>query len=240
MQLSQPQANRPGFAAIDASVDARAGFLVKTYLHLVMAIFAFTFLEIGIFRTGSDVVFMNALNTYLPGRLGQIVVLGLFMASGFVANRWARSSTSPAMAYAGLGLAVVAWSIMFIPMLSAAVHYTDPGLLPSAALTTLVLFGGLTGIVFLTRKDFSFLRGILGVATLGALGTIVASLVFDLSLGTLFSGAMVVLAGGYVLYDTSNVLHHYRTDQHVPAALALFGSIALMFWYVLRIFMSRD
>ena len=53
--------------------------------------------------------------------------------------------------------------------------------------------------------------------------------------------AVVVLISGFILYDTSNVLHHYRTDQHVAAALALFSSIAILFWYVLQIIMqSRD
>ena len=57
------------------------------------------------------------------------------------------------------------------------------------------------------------------------------------------SAAMVLLAAGFVLYDTSNVLHHYRTTQHVAAALALFASVALLFWYILQIvlaFSSRD
>ena len=49
---------------------------------------------------------------------------------------------------------------------------------------------------------------------------------------------MVVFACGYILYYTSNILHHYRTDQYVAAALALFASVALLFWYVLQIFMS--
>src|SRR5690606_4432764 len=111
--------------------------------------------------------------------------------------------------------------------------------IPTAALVTLVLFGGLTGIVFLTRKDFSFMRGILGVLALAALGVIVCSWIFGFSLGVFFAGAMVALAGGYILYNTSNVLHHYRTDQHVSAALTLFADVALMFWWVLRIFMSR-
>jgi FtsH-binding integral membrane protein len=50
--------------------------------------------------------------------------------------------------------------------------------------------------------------------------------------------AMVVLACGYIMYDTSNVIHHYRTNQHVAAALALFASVALLFWYVLQLLMS--
>lgn len=140
----------------------------------------------------------------------------------------------------GLGLYVVAEAFLFVPMLWIAVNYSSPAALPSAAVTTLVVFGGLTGVVFLTRKDFSFLKGILGVAALGAMALIVCSLLFGFNLGTLFSVAMVVLASGYTLYYTSNVLHHYRTDQHVAASLALFSAVALMFWYILRIFMSRD
>jgi len=94
--------------------------------------------------------------------------------------------------------------------------------------------------VFLTRKDFSWMRGVLGVACLGALATIVCSMLFGFTLGVWFSGAMIIVAGGYILYYTSNVMLHYRTDQHVAAALALFSSVALLFWYVLRIFLSMN
>jgi FtsH-binding integral membrane protein len=40
------------------------------------------------------------------------------------------------------------------------------------------------------------------------------------------------------MYDTSNVLHHYRTDQYVAASLALFASVAMLFFYVLRLVMA--
>lgn len=227
------------YSAASASVDARAAFIMKTYAHLVGAIFAFTLLEVAIFATNLDQVFMSALTRALPGQMGWLVVLGLFMVGGWVANRWAMNATSSLMAYAGLGLYVLLEVVIFIPLLYIAVHYADASVLPSAAVTTLVVFGGLTGIVFLTRKDFSFLKGILGVAGLGAIAVIIAAAIFGFHLGVLFSGAMVVLAGGYTLYYTSNVLHHYRTDQHVAASLALFSAIALMFWYILRIFMDR-
>jgi hypothetical protein len=59
-------------------------------------------------------------------------------------------------------------------------------------------------------------------------------------LGTWFSVAMIGLAGGAILYDTSNVLHHYPEDRYVSASLALFASVALLFWYVLRLFMMSD
>jgi FtsH-binding integral membrane protein len=47
-------------------------------------------------------------------------------------------------------------------------------------------------------------------------------------------------AGAAILYDTSNVLLRFPEDRYVAAALELFASVALMFWYVLRLFMSRD
>ncbi|UJR81240.1 Bax inhibitor-1 family protein [Sandaracinus amylolyticus] len=224
-----------GFTAAQASVEDRAGFIFRTYVHLVGAIFAFVFLEAALFMTGiAQMVSETILGT---GRLGWLVVLGGFIAVSWIADKWARSDAGQAMQYAGLGLYVVAEAVIFMPLLYLAT-LIDPSAIPTAGLVTLVLFGGLTGIVFLTRHDFSFLRGILGVAALGAFGVIICSALFGFSLGVLFSGAMVVLAGGYILYYTSSVLHHYRVDQHVAAALALFSSVALLFWYVLRIFLA--
>lgn len=224
-----------GFSAAEASVEDRAGFIMRTYLHLVVAVFAFVFLEAALFATGiAQVVSETVFGT---GRLGWLVVLGGFIAVSWIADRWARSDAGQAMQYAGLGLYVVAEAVIFMPLLYIA-SIVDPAAVPTAGLVTLVLFGGLTGIVFLTRHDFSFLKGILGVAALGAFGVILCSMAFGFTLGVLFSGAMVVLAGGYILYYTSNVLHHYRVDQHVAAALALFSSLALLFWYVLRIFLA--
>ncbi|HTI99948.1 MAG TPA: Bax inhibitor-1 family protein, partial [Dongiaceae bacterium] len=106
------------------------------------------------------------------------------------------------------------------------------------ATVTFIGFTGLTLIVFLTRKDFSFLRGLLFWGGIVALTAIVGGVLFGFQLGTFFSVAMVALAGAAILYDTSNVLHHYPADRHVAAALELFASVALMFWYVLRLFLS--
>lgn len=51
---------------------------------------------------------------------------------------------------------------------------------------------------------------------------------------------MVAFVAGCIRYNTSNIIHHYETEQYVAASLGLFASVALRFWYVLRIFMSRD
>lgn len=221
--------------ASNASADERGAFLVRTYLHLVVAIFAFVFLEGALFTSGVADVWVQLILQF--GRLGWLVVLLAFMGVGYLADSWARSNTSPVMQYAGLGLYVVAEAVICIPLLWLAAQY-DASIIPAAGLVTLVLFGGLTGVVFVTRKDFSFMKGFLGIAGLAALGTIVAAMIFNFALGVWFSGLMVLFAGGYILYYTSNVLHHYRTDQHVAAALALFSALALMFWYVLRMFLA--
>ena len=60
------------------------------------------------------------------------------------------------------------------------------------------------------------------------------------NIGTWFSVVMIAFAGAAILYDTSKIMHHYPEDRYVGAALELFASVALMFWYVLRLFMSRD
>ena len=73
-----------------------------------------------------------------------------------------------------------------------------------------------------------------------AMAAIVGSLLFGFNLGTWFSIAMIGFAGAAVLYDTSNIMHHYPQDKYVAASMALFASIAMMFWYILRLIMSRD
>jgi FtsH-binding integral membrane protein len=101
----------------------------------------------------------------------------------------------------------------------------------------MAIFSALTLSVFITKKDFSYLRSALMMAGGAALMLIVLSLVFGFNLGIVFSVGMVLLAAGYILYQTSQVLAHYDPRQHVAASLALFASVALMFWYVIRIFM---
>ena len=141
--------------------------------------------------------------------------------------------------YAALGAFIVAEALIFVPMLYIANFYA-PGAIESAATITLIGFAGLTAVAFLSRKDFSFLGGMLKWAMVVALVAIVGGILFGFELGTWFSVAMVGLAGAAILYDTSNIIHHFPEDRYVGAALQLFASVALMFWYVLRIFLSRD
>ena len=130
--------------------------------------------------------------------------------------------------------------IIFVPLLYIA-NTNFPGVIQSAAFVTMAGFAGLTAVAFVTRKDFSFLRSMLMFGGALALVAIVSAVLFGFELGTWFSVAMVGLAGASILYDTSNILREYPEDRYVGAALQLFACVAMMFWYVLRIFMSsRD
>jgi len=150
----------------------------------------------------------------------------------------ANSRSLPAQ-YAALAGYVAAEAIIFVPLLYVAERFA-PSTIRSAAAVSLLGFGGLTAIVFVTRKDFSFLRGVLMWAGIAALLLIVASVIFGFELGTFFSVAMIAFAGAAILYDTSNVLRNFPEDRYVAASLQLFASVALLFWYVLRLFMSAQ
>ncbi|HZT81686.1 MAG TPA: Bax inhibitor-1 family protein [Gemmataceae bacterium] len=226
--------------AAHAAAAERAAFIRRTYAHLAGAVLAFAAIEAVLINFFPDVAEASAELVMGGGRLMWLAVLGAFLAVSWVANYWAMSRTSVATQYAGLGLYVLAEAAIFLPLLWIA-DVKFPGSIKTAAVLTGCVFGGLTVTVFLTRSDFSFLRPFLVVGSFLALGFIVVTcfLPVPLNLGVIFCFAMVALLSGYILYQTSNVLHHYRTDQHVAASLALFSSVATLFWYVLQIVMSR-
>ncbi|MEB3274453.1 MAG: Bax inhibitor-1 family protein [Prochlorothrix sp.] len=224
-------------AVAQARPSDRARFIRRTYTHLAGAVGAFALVEYGLVASGFAEGMLRAIS---GSGFAWLLVLGGFSLLGWMARTFAANS-SVEVQYMGLGLYVVAEAVIFSPMIFLA-SLMGPDVLPTAALLTGMLFAGLTAVVGTTQKDFSFLRGILTVGGFLALGLIVASLIFGFNLGLIFAFFMVVFASGAILYDTSNVMHHYAVDQHVAASLQLFASLALLFWYILRIVMelSRD
>jgi FtsH-binding integral membrane protein len=221
-----------------AAPTERAAFIRQTYLHLGFAILAFIGVEWFLLNHSIGETLIRLM---LGTKYSWLVVLGLFMGVSMLAERLAVSDVSKGVQYAGLGLFVVAEAIVFLPLLyMAAFQSGDPQVILKAGVTTGFVFGGLTFAAFATGKDFSFLRGFLMVGGFIALGIVVVSMIFGFNLGTLFAGAMALFAAVSILYNTSNIIHHYRTDQYVSASLSLFASVALLFWYILRIFMNRD
>lgn len=217
-------------------IDARATFITRTYTHLFGAILGFVLVEMFFFTTGLAEIMARAM-------LGTswLLVLGGFVLVSWLASRAAHQSRSLGTQYLALGGFVVAEAVIFVPLLFIAQGYAQGGVIESAATVTLLGFGALTSIAFWTRKDFSFLGALLRWVGILALVAIVTAVLFGFELGTWFSVAMIGVAGAAILYDTSNVIHRFPEDRYVAAALTLFASVALMFWYVLRLFMgSRD
>jgi FtsH-binding integral membrane protein len=220
-------------AAGELDSQSRGTFVSRTYAHLFGAVSTFILIEMFLFKTGLAETISNALLG-----VSWLLVLGGFVVVSWLARGIAHKATSKAAQYAALAGYVVAESIIFVPLLFIA-NRVAPGAITSAAAVTFLAFASLTAIVFLTAKDFSFLRGILMWGGIVAMVLIVAGVIFGFQMGTFFCVAMVALAGASILYDTSNVLHHYSEDRYVAASLELFASVALMLWYVLRLFMSR-
>lgn len=218
-----------------ARPSERAQFIQKTYLHLAGAVAAFIVVEFLLFQTG----IADALAKFVFGsRFSWLILMGGFTLLGWFSRSLAAKADSVNTQYAGLGIYVVAQALLFAPLLYLAANFSDPNVIPTAAILTLLMFGGLTAIAFTTKKDFTFLGGILKLGGFVALGLILCSVLFGFTLGLVFSVVMVAFASAAILYDTSKVMHHYSTQHHVAASLELFASVALLFWYILRIVMA--
>jgi FtsH-binding integral membrane protein len=211
----------------------RAQFVTRTYAHLLAAIVGFTAIEVVIFQTGLALPMAQAMLG-----VSWLLVLGGFMVAGWLFSGMAARAQTRSGQYVALAGYVLAEAIIFVPLLVIA-ESNAPGAISSAALFTLVGFGALTGIAMNTAKDFTFLGGILRWAAVAALMLIVGGVLFGFELGTFFSFAMVAFAGATILYSTSRILRTYPEDRYVSAALELFASVALMFWYILRLFSRR-
>ncbi len=227
-----------GTPAAFAAENERTTFIRRTYAHLTGAILALIAIEAFLF-TIVPAKTMDALAQRMVGGWGWLIVLGAFMGVSWLARSWANSNTSKAMQYAGLSLYVVAEAVILLPMLYICIRVMgEPNLPMMAAAITAMCFIGLTAFVFMTGVDLAGWGKFLALGGFVAMGMIVAGICFGFSLGLWFSGLMVAMACGYILYDTSNVMHHYHTSQYVAASLALFASVVLLFWYVLQIMMS--
>ncbi|MBK9036741.1 MAG: Bax inhibitor-1/YccA family protein [Myxococcales bacterium] len=256
-----PPAGARGIAGADATqgLSSRVRFIRLVYLHLFAAIVAFTGIEWLLFNnktlgekvTGPLVEF--ALGHEYGGEFFAAprwhwgVVLAVFTGLSFIAHYLAEHTRSKPLHYIGLAIYTIGEALIFVPLLMIVTWVTkdmvasgkgDPNIIRDAAYITLGVFGALTASVFVTKKDFSFLRTALAVGGAAAMGLIVLSLVFGFNLGIVFSIAMVLLAVGQILYETSQIMAHEDPENYVGASLSLFASVALLFWYVIRILLK--
>lgn len=237
---SNPYSVHSAGPASDTGLDLsaqRVGFIRRTYAHLTGAILALIALEAVLF-TVVPAATMEAMVGRMLGGWGWLIVLAVFMGVSQLASMWANSNTSRTMQYVGLGTYVVAQAVILLPMLYICIRIMDAPNLPiMAAAITAACFIGMTAFVFITGVDLTSWGKYLGILGIVAMAAIVLGIFFGFTLGLGFSALMVAFAAAYIMYETSNVIHRYDTNQHVAASLALFASVVLLFWYVLRILM---
>ncbi len=217
----------------EASVEDRSNFIWKCYAHVVGAILVFAALEGYLIQTGI------AANIAVISASNPLLTFGAFVLVGWGGTHLAHRLESIQVQYAVFAVFIFVYAVVFSPLLLMAATYA-PGVIDTAAGITVLACVGLIATVMITRKDFTFLRGMLVWGGMLAMVAIIGSIMFGFHMGTWFSVAMIGFAGAAVLYDTSNIMHHYPQDRYVAASMSLFASIAMMFLYILRLLMSRN
>ncbi len=224
---------------INAPEEDRVAFLVRVYQHLGLALAAFVVFETLLFMTGIAEGMYNFFAR--SGGVAWLLMLGGFAVVNWFTSMAVSKLDNPAAQYGGLFGVAAAEAAIFAPFLFYVfnVNADGGGDVWRAAIVTALGFAALTFVAFITRRDLSFLRPVIMWGGIAAIGLIVAGVIFGFQLGLIFSVAMIGLAGAAILYQTQNIIRQYPSWAYVGAAVALFGSLMTMFWYVLRIF-ARD
>ncbi|MAE77253.1 MAG: hypothetical protein CMJ85_10340 [Planctomycetes bacterium] len=211
--------------AAKASSAERLTFLRKTYSLVLLGIAVFASTAMA----AQEVGVVNDIAKSLFG-MGWLLML-VWIGSAFLVRAVARTPGVGMVLY----LAYAAFlGIMITPLLLDATDSVGP-----AAIMTLSIFGGLTAYVFVTKHDFSFLGGILAIGMFAMIGIAIVGMIFGLQMGAWYSIGGALLFSGYILYDTSNILHRCRIDEPLPAAIELFVDIVMLFWFILSL-LNRD
>lgn len=221
----------------DAAVT-ESRFLTRTYVNLTGAVLLFAALEALIFTFFGAEPILRAVAQ--SGRGLGIVMLALCFLGPMGVNAIISNAKTRFGYYVALVAYVVLYTVLFIPILSIASSFCGTAIIWQAVGLTAALFVALSAAVIMTRANFTFLRAGLAFGGIAALILIVASLLFGFELGAWFSIAMILLACGYILFETSVILHANDLDENsdVVAALTLFGSVMTLFFYILRLLLA--
>ncbi|CAI8882616.1 Bax inhibitor-1 family protein [Chryseobacterium sp. CH21] len=213
----------------------KASFYKKTYLHVALSILAFIGVETILLKTvPAELIAMMFSQRYI-----WLLIIGVFWLASVLASKWSLSQ-SKSTQYLGLGFYILLEAIIFLPLLFIATNMTGgTNVIFQAATLTIAMFAGISAVAFTSKRDFSFLRNIIVIGGFISIGLIVGGMIFGFNLGLWFSVGMVILASATILYQTSKLKDSYGTNQYVGAALQLFASIMLLFWYILSILMNR-
>jgi FtsH-binding integral membrane protein len=208
----------------EASLSERLAFIRKVYaLFFAAILFAVGGVMIGFANPELMIAVVN----------NRLIVL-LLMIGGIFGAQAVRHVKGVNLA------ALFGFTTMTGIIISPLLYYVstvNPGSIFQAGVLTVGIFGGLTAYVFISKKDFSFMRGML---TVGLIIIVVASLlnvffVSSMGLGFAVSVGALLLFSGFVLYDTSNIMRRYPTNEYIAGALDLYLDAFNIFLALIRI-----
>lgn len=172
----------------------------------------------------------------LPGWVSLVaMVLGFVLLFAIVRLRNSGLGLVALFGFAGLeGLALA-------PIINVYLHTPNgTATVADASGLTALAFLALSAYVHISRRDFSGLRGMLFV---GLIVLVVASLVGIFIPSQAYQMAIAAVSAlifsGYILYDTSDIIHGGETN-YIIAAMRLYLDIINLFLSLLRLLSNRD
>jgi modulator of FtsH protease len=167
-----------------------------------------------------------------------VAVLGIIFGASAV--RKVRGLNVLALFGMAFLLGIIFAPSLFVAQLSAGMGGTlSASPIRDAFLLATLMFGGLTGYVAVSKKDFSYLGGALTMGVFVIIGASILNIFVGSSvLGLAIASVGLILFGGYVLYDTSRILRSEERDA-VGGAMQLYLDFLNIFLFLLRILGSR-
>jgi modulator of FtsH protease len=209
--------------AAQSSIEERTGFIRKVYGLFFLGIF---FAIAGIYVSFQVPELMYAIAAH--PFIAMIVMLG-----GVYGAQAVRLQPGVNVA------ALFGFTTLTGVVISPVMYYfaaTNPASLYQAAFLTIGIFGGLTAYVFVSKKDFSFMRGMLMTGLIIVVLSVVLNIfIASSAFGFAVSVTILLLFSGFVLYDTSNIIKRYPTNEYIAGALSLYLDAFNIFLALLRI-----
>lgn len=204
----------------EASILSTNKMLRNTYMLLSMTL---------LFSAATAGLSM-ALNLPHPGMILTLVgYIGLL----FLTNKFSNSSLGLLFVFALTGF----MGLTLGPILNMYIANLSNGteLIMTALGGTGVIFIGLSGYALTTRKDFSFMGGFLFVGMIVTFLALIGAAIFQIpGLHLALSAVIVILMSGFILYDTSRIIHGGETN-YIVATVSLYISIYNLFLSLLRL-----
>ncbi|MES9858858.1 MAG: Bax inhibitor-1/YccA family protein [Sedimenticola sp.] len=162
-----------------------------------------------------------------------------FLLIFFVLPRTANSSSGLLTVFAITGLMGFALGPLLNNYLSLP---NGPQIIGTAFGGTGVIFLGLSGYALTSRQNFNFMGGFLVAGMLMVLMFALANIFLSMpALSLAISGVVIMLMSGFILYDTSRMVHGHETN-YIMMTVSLYINIFNIFVSLLHLlgFMSGD